>query len=97
MIYYPKTVADPKRYPEVIAHESVHLQRQKAVGRTRWLLKYIFSRKFRFNEEVLAIRAQLTALSPAYRPQVIESYADQLSSWHYLWAASRKDVVAGLR
>ena len=95
-IYYPRSVSDPKHYPEVIVHESVHLQRQEAVGLTRWLLKYIFSRRFRFDEEILAIRAQLHVLPVAYRLEAIQSFAKQLSGFQYFWAASEKDVIAAL-
>ena len=46
--------------PDLLEHEKVHLQRQrhsKVIG-IFWIARYVLSRKFRLNEEVLAYKAQ---------------------------------------
>lgn len=54
-IYVPKGETDES----VLAHEIVHLERQKALGKWKWLWRYFTSREFRFREEVLGIVVQL--------------------------------------
>ena len=43
----------------LIAHEMVHYKEQKSVWVIPWLLRYAFSKTFRFNAEVRGYRAQI--------------------------------------
>jgi hypothetical protein len=94
-IYYPKGI-DPKRYPEIIAHETVHLK-QQSTGKYKWILKYIFSRQFRLAMEAEAIAKELQYdnlhFNPSVAPQSLASYGEALSSWNYLWAAKSKQAA----
>lgn len=56
---YPYIHVYAGRLPDdVLAHELVHLERQKLIGVDVWWDKYINDEKFRFNEELLAYKAQ---------------------------------------
>jgi hypothetical protein len=88
-VYLPKKVfenlksknPDPK-YIAILAHEQKHVERQKEMGPFKWGMKYVFSPKFRFDEEILAIKAQ--------KMIDVEKSAKDLSSWIYLWMVSYK-------
>ena len=57
----PGVVYNPKRVelsPELIAHENVHGERQGAIGVGVWWERYLADPRFRFNEELLAHRAE---------------------------------------
>lgn len=43
------------------AHERVHLAQQARYGKWKWLLKYHTDRRFRFDQEIEAYRAQVRA------------------------------------
>lgn len=58
-IYVPSGASLP---PELIAHESVHIQRQLAIGVELWWEKYLTDLPFRYEEELLAHRAEYQAL-----------------------------------
>jgi hypothetical protein len=47
---------------ELVAHERVHIERQKEIGVTFWWKKYLEDPEFRFNEELLAHRAEYQSL-----------------------------------
>lgn len=42
-----------------LAHELLHLRRQRVVGLKKWLLKYVFSQRFRCAEEIEAYRGNV--------------------------------------
>jgi len=66
--------------PALLAHEQVHLDRQRAMGTWRWLWHYLVSRSFRLHEEALAWAAERS-------PWTDEQFARDLASWRYGWAA----------
>lgn len=86
-IYLPRKVFEnlkkekpnPK-YLDILRHEEMHIKRQKKMGTLKWLVKYIFSPKFRFNEEIKAIKAQ--------KKFDLEKSAKSLSGWLYFWPVS---------
>lgn len=45
--------------PDVVAHESVHLRRQKELGPEEWWIRYIEDKHFRMIEEIEAYRVQI--------------------------------------
>jgi hypothetical protein len=49
----------------VLAHEMVHIERQQAMGTTKWLFKYLTNRQFRYQEEVEALKIQLKNEQPS--------------------------------
>ena len=68
----------------ILEHEKVHLKRMKDLGICKWYLGYIFSRKFRLNEEVIAYKKQFKVLKKHNIDFDIEEYSKILSSWIYL-------------
>lgn len=94
-VYHPWGI-DPQQYPEVIAHEAVHLARQEALGRWLWYLRYCVSPSFRVDEEVLAIVAQLEALPESRHFSVVNYYANALSGRLYWWATSYAAATAAI-
>lgn len=44
--------------PELVDHEKVHIARQQKIGVEEWWRRYLTSPEFRFQEEVLAHRAE---------------------------------------
>lgn len=95
-IYHPKGI-DPNQFPNIIAHENIHLSQQAIGNKYLWYLKYIFSRSFRLNMEARAIAAELdydnlhNNTDAARRG--LEGYVDALTSINYTWAASSKDIA----
>jgi hypothetical protein len=51
IIYNPSGIAVP---PALIAHESVHLHRQRDAGPDEWWTRYLEDSEFRYEEELLA-------------------------------------------
>jgi hypothetical protein len=96
-IYLPKKIhdnlnsknPDPKNLA-ILIHEQTHIKRQKEMGLLKWGIKYIFLPKFRFEEEILAIKAQMRYLKKRKIKFDIEKSAKYLSSWLYLRPVSYK-------
>lgn len=44
--------------PAIVAHEEVHIRRQKDIGVERWWDRYLSEAPFRYEEELLAHRAE---------------------------------------
>ena len=80
-------------------HEIIHVRQQIAVGRWKFFFKYLFSRSFRYNSELPAYIAGLTAERNANRDvnaSVIAGVASDLSSWTYLWCVNKNKAIADL-
>jgi hypothetical protein len=84
---------DPESRPDLIAHETVHLKQQNAMGRNKWLWKYITSRAFRLDQEGDAIIVEALSTPQRRYEYVIEDYAELLSSSTYWWAASSESAA----
>ena len=57
--YYPYIhVYSGRLAPDLIVHESVHLERQVLIGVELWWKNYLEDPKFRLKEELLAYKAQ---------------------------------------
>lgn len=76
----------------LLFHEQEHVKRQKEQGIINWILKYVFSPKFRFNEEIIADIPKIKYLKSKKLEFDIEKRAKQLSSWIYLWSTSYKEA-----
>jgi len=73
------------RFIAILEHEKKHLQRQKELGIIKFGIKYLFSPKFRFQEELLAIKEEMRYLKSKKLLFSIERAAKYLSSWLYFW------------
>jgi len=73
------------RFIAILEHEIKHLQRQKELGIIKFGIKYLFSPKFRFQEELLAIKEEMRYLKSKKLLFSIERAAKYLSSWLYFW------------
>lgn len=51
--------------PQLIAHERVHLARQSELGAEEWWNRYLADTKFRYEEELLAHRAEYRVMTSA--------------------------------
>ena len=103
-IYLPKTVYNdifsdsPDPYNiALVLHEQEHISRIRQVGVLRWYVRYLLSRHFRFEEELVAIEPQIAYLKHAGLSFDFERKARQLSSWLYLWAVSYEEAAGRLR
>lgn len=68
----------------LIAHELVHMERQRKLGKFTWLLKYLLFKRFRFREELQAIAAELQVETNAIARSIrIDGYAHDLAGPHY--------------
>jgi len=76
------------RYIAALKHEQTHIERQKETGWIIWGLKYTFSPKFRFNEELEAIKSSMKYLKRVRGNFDVARSAKFLSSWLYLWCIS---------
>jgi hypothetical protein len=81
----PKNVA-------VLIHEQTHIKRQKETGWFLWGLKYCFLKKFRFNEELVAIKESMKYLKIKNIKWDTEKSAKYLSSYLYLWCTDYKNA-----
>lgn len=54
-IYAPNNTGLP---PEIIAHETAHIKRQLEIGVEAWWDRYLTDAAFRFDEELIAHRAE---------------------------------------
>lgn len=78
------------KYVAVLLHEQTHIERQREMGFLKWGIKYVFSPKFRFNEELEAIKVQISYLKKHKRKFDIDKRARYLSGWLYFWPVSYK-------
>lgn len=72
----------------LLLHEQEHIKRQKSEGPVKWILKYIFIPKFRFEEEIIADIPMINYLKSKKLEFDIDRRAKQLSGWLYLWPVS---------
>lgn len=103
-IYIPQWLYEElkKKNPDPYAiaslmHEQVHIRRQKEIGFLKFGILYLISRKFRFEEELLAIREQMKYLKKMGKEFDIEQRAKQLSGSMYLWSSSYSEAKRRLR
>ena len=96
-IYFTKTVYEglksdkPNlRYIAALKHEQTHIERQKKMGWFKWDLFYVFSPKFRFNEEFESIKSSMRYLKNKNGTFDTNGSAKYLSGWLYLWCVSYK-------
>ena len=76
------------KFVAVLEHERKHIERQKELGFIKFGIGYLFSTKFRFQEEFLAIKEGMKYLKKNKLTFDTERSAKYLSSWLYLWMVS---------
>ncbi len=74
----------------LLIHEETHKKRQGELGFIKFGIKYMFNSKFRFNEELLAIKAGMKYLKKNNIPFDFDKNAKFLSSYVYLWPVSKE-------
>ena len=76
------------KFVAVLEHEKKHIERQKELGFIKFGIGYLFFPKFRFQEELSAIREGTKYLKKNKLTFNTERSAKYLSSWLYLWMVS---------
>jgi len=101
---YPNIYVSPKVYENlqtknpnpkniaILEHEKKHIERQKEMGLFIFGVKYLFSPKFRLQEELLAIREGMRVYKKNNLNFDINRSAKFLSSWLYLWMTSYENA-----
>ncbi len=80
----------------VLLHEMKHLERMNAIGMIKFGFQYIFSKKHRLEEELLAMQEQIRYLRSKNLKFDIGKAAFSLSSWAYLWATDLENAKSKL-
>lgn len=95
-ILLPRTVYDElqkeKPDPRLVAlviHEEAHRKRQIKMGWIKFSIKYLFDKKFRFNEELLAVKEAMKYLKENNITFDFEKNASHFSGWLYFWPVSK--------
>lgn len=93
-IYENLQSSNPDPYNEsILIHELTHIKRSNEQGWFKYVIRYIFSRKGRLEEELEAIKAQMFFFkSKDLDYPYIERSAKALSSIYYLWAGNYKEI-----
>jgi hypothetical protein len=81
----------------LIVHEQTHLDRQSQVGFVKWMAFYAVSPRFRFGEEIEAIKVQMKFLKGKGLIFPIETTAELLSSWLYLQPVGYETALQALK
>lgn len=103
-IYLPKIIyknlSTPKPDPyniAVLIHEQTHIKRFEKVGVVKFILKYIFDKNFRFQEELIATKEAMKFIKSRRLTWDINHSAHSLSSWLYLWPKSYDQAQTKLK
>lgn len=91
-IYYPTYVTHPEFYPDIIAHEKVHICQQEAMGLKKWLAKYFLDKEFRTHQECEAAAAQIH-FEPDFKEYVISSFGTMLNSATYFYCDRSPEMI----
>lgn len=86
-----KEAPNPK-YIALFYHEQKHRNRQKELGVLFFGIRYIFSRRFRFQEELAAYRITLKIYKQNSLTFDIEKISRALSGPLYLWSTSYREA-----
>lgn len=76
------------RFIATLEHERKHIERQREAGLVQFGVRYLFSPKFRLQEELIAIKESMKYLKKNGLSFDINRGAKFLSSWLYLWMTS---------
>lgn len=90
VIYKDLKSSNPNpKHIALIIHEETHRVRQKEVGFVKFGIQYLFNPKFRFAEELRAVKEAMKYLKTNNVPFDFENKAKFMSSFVYLWPVSK--------
>lgn len=69
----------------ILIHEATHIKRQRQSGLLVFGFKYVLNSRFRYDEELAAVKSQMVFLKKNKVAYDIHLKALRLSSWLYLW------------
>lgn len=102
---YPNIYLPPEVYQDLLGnnplpvsratlvHEQAHWERQRALGILRYGARYLLSKRFRYSEELAAIKPQMQLLYAANSRFDIADRAKRLASIEYLWCVPYKKAL----
>lgn len=82
----------------LIAHETVHLERQQKIGVKEWWDKYLTEHDFRYYEELLAHRAEFQRMikfstSESWKKKVVIETAKRLTNSLYRFSVTLEQAI----
>lgn len=72
----------------VLKHEECHIRQHRKYGVITYRMRYLFSPRFRFQQEIEAYLEMMKVLKANKLPFDIDKIARCLSGWMYLWGVS---------
>jgi len=97
-IFKDLTLQNPDpRHIALLVHEEMHRKRQKEMGFIKFGIQYLLNARFRFNEELLAVKEAMKYLKKKNIPFEYDKQARFLSSYVYLWPVSKKIALKELK
>lgn len=98
-IYIPSGSELP---PQLLDHESVHIERQLIMGVEAWWEKYLVDAEFRYEEELLAHRAEYKKLCEMYptrqqRKYFLRHVGKKLSAALYGKMVTERQAIQDIR
>lgn len=77
------------RHLALLIHEETHRKRQKEMGFIRFGVQYVFNSRFRFKEELIAVKEAMKFLKKNKLSFEFDKHAKFLSNYVYLWPVSK--------
>ena len=91
-IYHPTYVTKPELYPDIIAHEEVHIRQQTAMGLKVWLTRYMVDKTFRMHQECEATAAQIIEGTDS-KDFVIKTFQAMLNTATYFFCDISSETI----
>jgi len=95
-IFVPKDIFDNlktnnpnQKYLALLAHEGTHYERQKQIGWLKFAVKYLLMPKFRFKEELIAVKVGMKYLKMRKIPFDFDERSKKSAKNLYLWPISK--------
>lgn len=90
-IYHDLQTNHPNpKHIALLIHEETHRIRQKQIGILKFAYQYLFNSKFRFQEELLAVKEAMKYLKKNNFKFEFDQNSKFLSSYVYLWPVSKE-------
>jgi hypothetical protein len=80
----------------LLLHEQEHITRMKQMRPIRWVLRYMTSNRFRFEEELAALHPQFAYIKHEGLDFNMEHRARVLSGWLYFWPVGNEEALRRL-
>lgn len=85
-----KTDQPNPKHIALLIHEETHRRRQKEIGILKFAYQYLFNSKFRFQEELSAVKEAMKYLKKNQIAFDFNKNAKFFSSYVYLWPVSKE-------